>query len=189
MSVEISSIENAALRHAAEVADLNDDTANSGKLDQKELLVFIREAVNANCSKDEIAELCNQVGLEHAADDVLASMQKLNQLQKLEKELEYQRDILNKRDDEITKLTRKDNAKSLGTIGGSAAIGGIIGCAVGGPAGGLIGSFAGFLVGAVINHMTGDDSQQISEFEYQKTPIEDKVRELSAQMEEIQRSL
>ena len=57
MSVEISSIQNTNLRKAAEIADSNDSTINRGKLDQHELSLFIKEAVNTKCDKNAIAYL------------------------------------------------------------------------------------------------------------------------------------
>lgn len=206
MTVDISSISDATLRHAAEVADLNDNTANSGKLDQKELSVFIKEAVNSNCNKDAIAEVCNLVGVEHASDDVKASMEKLNQLQKLEKELKYQNNILEKRNDEIKKLKQEDDANSRnnnlkffgGFVGGAAAgaaAGAAVGSAfagVGAIAGGIVGGLIGALGGAYVGTKLQDYSSNYKErreFNEQKRPIENKVNELKAQMQEIQKSL
>ena len=142
MSVEISNIQNEVLRLAAVVADLNDNTANSGKLDQKELPVFIREAVKSDCNMAEIIEVCNQVGVEHATDDVKASMEKLNQLQKLEKELEYQNNILKNENYKIKKIKQqahnsysKEELITTSTSVGGFIIGGLI-CA-------LIGALSG----------------------------------------------
>lgn len=209
MTVEISNIKNAELRHAAEVADLNDNTANSGKLDQKELSVFIKEAVNTNCDKASIAEICNQVGVEHADDDVKASMEKLNQLQKLEKELKYQKSILNKRDNEIKKLEKEDDSKNskskwvtFGSLAGGVAAGAAAGAAIGaafagvGAApgaflGGLVGAFGGLYTGVQINnhYFSGSNYHKIRDYEQQARPIENKISELESQMKEVQESL
>ena len=191
-SLEIANIQNEVLRHAAEVADLNDNTTNSGKLDQKELSVFIREAVKSDCNMAEITEVCNQVGVEHATDDVKTSMKKLNQLQKLEKELEYQNNILKKRYDEIDSIETKHNL----IVGGSATIGGIVGAAglcllastVSLPAvliGGIVGGAIGLLVGDAIS----SEDVKARDYKSQASPIEDKVYELERQMQEIENSL
>ena len=209
MTVEISSINNEELRHAAEVADLNDNTANSGKLDEKELSVFIREAVNSGCDKAAIADICNQVGIEHADDKVKASMEKLNQLQKLEKELKYQQTVLEKRNDEIEELEKEDDSRmkksvwtTIGCFAGGAASGAAIGAGVGSMfagAGALPGAIIGGFIGAcgglygsnLINHHYFSDSNydKIDDYKNQARPIEDKVFELEQQMKGIQNSL
>ena len=192
MTVEIAKIQNETLRHAAEVADLNDNTANSGKLDQKELSLFIREAVKTGCNMAEIKEVCNQVGVEHATDDVKASMEKLNQLQKLEKELQYQNNILKKRNDEIDSIETKDNL----IVGGSMTVGGIVGaaglCALAGAVtwplviiGAAVGCGAGYLAGNVIS----SEDNKARDYKEQAIPIKDKVNELKKQMQEIKNTL
>lgn len=206
MSVEISNIQNEVLRHAAEVADLNDNTANSGKLDQKELSVFIREAVKSDCNMDDIRAVCDQVGVEHATDDVKASMEKLNQLQKLEKELEYQNNILKKRNDEIKKLEQEDDDRitknewiTLGSLAGGVAAGALCGAGVGSAFAGF-GAFPGAIVGGILgalgglgigNQFTDNKSNfnTICDYEEQARPIEEKVYELKAQMKEIENEL
>ena len=206
MSVEISSIQNEVLRHAAEVADLNDNSANSGKLDQKELSVFIREAVKSDCNMAEIAEVCNQVGVEHATDNIKASMEKLNQLQKLEKELEYQNNILKRRNDEIKNLEQEDDDRrnknwwiTLGSLAGGAAAGALGGAGVGSAFAGfgaIPGAIVGGLLGAlgglgIRNQFTDNKSnyKTIHNYEEQARPIEQKVNELENQMEEIENNL
>ena len=207
MTVEISSIKDEVLRHAAEVADLNDNTANSGKLDEKELSVFIREAVNTGCDKAAVADICNQVGVEHADDTVKASMEKLNQLQKLEKELKYQQAVLEKRNDEIEKLEKEDDSRvtksqwiSVGCLAAGVASGAAIGAGVGSMFAGF-GAFPGAIIGGLIgafggmygNHLINDDSQsnfgKIQDYKDQAKPIEYKISDLEAQMKEIQNSL
>ena len=209
MPVEISNIKNTELRHAAEVADLNDNTANSGKLDPKELSLFIKEAVNSNCDKAAIAEICNQVGVEHAEDEVKASMEKLNQLQKLEKELKYQKSILKKRNDEIKKLKNEDDSKyskvswcRMGGFVGGAAAGAAVGASVGSAfagvgavpgamIGGILGAFGGLFTGGKIadNFFSGSNSSKINDYEEQARPIEEKISELESQMIEVQETL
>ena len=192
MTVEIAKIQNETLRHAAEVADLNDNTANSGKLDQKELSVFIREAVKTDCNMAEIKEVCNQVGVEHATDDVKASMEKLNQLQKLEKELQYQNNILKKRNDEIDSIETKDKL----IVGGSMTAGSIVGaagiCALAGAValpllliGGAVGCGVGYLVGKAIS----SEDNEARNYKEQARPIENKDNELKKQIQEIKESL
>ena len=206
MSVEISNIQNEVLRHAAEVADLNDNTANSGKLDQKELSVFIREAVKSDCNMDDIRAVCDQVGVEHATDDVKASLEKLNQLQKLEKELEYQNNILKKRTDEIEKLEQEDSDRetknnwiSVGSLAGGIAAGALGGAAVGSAFAGF-GAFPGAIIGGILGALGGlgignqfNDNKSnyytICAYEEQARPIEEKVYELKAQMKEIENEL
>lgn len=207
MSVEISNIQNEVLRHAAEVADLNDNTANSGKLDQKELSVFIREAVKTDCNMADIRAVCDQVGVEHATDEVKASMEKLNQLQKLEKELEYQNDILKKRNDEIKKLEQKDRKRenknlwiSLGSFVGGAATGALIGAGIGSAFAGfgaLPGAFVGGLLGGFFTsmgisnvfHDKNTESETIYNYETKARTIKEKVNELENQMKKIENSL
>ena len=206
MSVEISNIQNEVLRHAAEVADLNDNTANSGKLDQKELSVFIREAVKSDCNMDEIRAVCEQVGVEHVTDDVKVSMEKLNQLQKLEKELEYQNNILKKRNDEIKELEQQDKNRinkngwiGVGSMVGGAAVGALAGAGIGSAFGG-IGAFPGAMVGFILGGLGGvkvgnlfSDRESNYDtrinYERQARPIEQKVNELKAQMEQIENNL
>ena len=207
MTVEISSIKNTELRHAAEVADLNDNTANSGKLDQNELSVFIKEAVNTNCDKAAIAEICNQVGVEHASDEVKASMEKLNQLQKLEKELKYQKSILDKRNNEIEKLEKEDDSNSkksnwisVGCLAGGVAAGAAIGAAVGSAfagfgavpgavIGGIVGAFGGMFTDSKINDHRSSNYEKINDYEEQARPIEKKISELESQMAQVKDSL
>ncbi len=201
--IDISKIKDATLRHSAEAADLNDTTANLGKLDQCELSVFIKEAVKNNCDLDAIEELCNQIGLEHATDDVKASMEKLSQLQKLEKELEYYNNIIEKRDKEINKLDSKITATTASTIGfyaGSVAAGAAAGAAIGSTFAG-VGAAPGMLVGALVGAVGGltglgvsakkdiDNIPLQSELEVKKAPFEEKVKEIETKMEEIQQSL
>lgn len=206
MSVEISNIQNEVLRHAAEVADLNDNTANSGKLDQKELSVFIREAVKSDCNMDDIRAVCDQVGVEHATDDVKASMEKLNQLQKLEKELEYQNNILKKRNDEIENLEQEDSDRGTknkwilwGSFGGGIAVGAALGASIGSAFAG-VGAFPGAIVGGIVGAMGGlgigskfndgkSNYRTIHDYKKQARPIEQKVNELKAQMKEIENEL
>lgn len=200
---DISRIKDAALRHAAENADLNDTTANLGKLDQCELSVFIKEAVKNNCDLDAIEELCNQIGVEHATDEVKASMEKLSQLQKLEKELEYYNNIIEKRDKEINKLDGKI-ASNLGTAlsfyAGSVAVGAGAGAAIGSTFAG-VGAAPGMFIGAAIGIAGGilgmsasmakssKNSPLQRELQVKKAPFEEKVRELETKMEKIQESL
>lgn len=206
MTIEIANIKDANLKHAAELADSTDNTANKGKLDQKELSVFIREAVNSGCDKNAIVELCNQVGVEQANDDVKNSMEKLNQLQKLEKELKIQSGILKKRNDEIRKLEKEDSSRVHSDIKKELACG-FAGAAIGGVTGALIssalllvGSFPGAFIGGLLGVMGGfmtsrrlvdkkSNSAAIKDFENQVNLTEVKVDELKAKMQEIQKSL
>ena len=206
MTVEIAKIQNETLRHAAEVADLNDNTANSGKLDQKELSVFIREAVKTDCNMAEIKEVCNQVGVEHATDDIKASMEKLNQLQKLEKELQYQNNILKKRKNEIKNLEQQDDNRrskngwiTFGSMAGGVVSGAIAGAAVGSAFAGVgampgafIGGFVGMIGGLGLGSKFLDSESNYTErreYKEQARPIKNKVNELKKQMQEIEYSL
>ncbi len=206
MTLEIANIKDANLKRAAEIADSSDNTANQGKLDQKELSVFIREAVNSGCDKNAIAELCNQVGVEQATDGVKNSMEKLNQLQKLEEELKIQSGIIKKRNDEIKKLEKEDSSRVYSDIKKELGFG-FAGAAVGGVTGALIsstlllvGSFPGAFIGGLLGVMGGfmtsrglvdkkSNSAAIEGFENQVNLAELKVGELKAKMQEIQKSL
>lgn len=99
-SLDISSIKDTTLKDTAVYADSNDDK----KLDQRELSLFIRAAVDNNCDKNAIAEVCNQVGIEHASDDVKVMIEKHNQRQKQLNDFKKHFEIFEKSNTTLNKL-------------------------------------------------------------------------------------
>ena len=204
--LDISSIKDATLRNAAEAADINDNTANRGKLDQRELSVFIKEAVNSNCDKAAIAKLCNQVGVEHASDEVKASMEKLNQLQKLEKMLKEQMNILKKKHNERYELQEKnEDIKSCNILKSTVTYGAYFGAgALAGAKVGAIFGVTGVVIGAILGGGIGlcvapqadlafnpkrNYTGKIIEKDKQIEQVHNKVHELESKIEEVQKSL
>lgn len=87
-SLNIDSIQNKALKRAADVADSKGENSFNKNLDQNELSVFIKNAYQNNVSTEEIMEVVNQVGFpEDEGDETQKTIATLHRLEELEKEL------------------------------------------------------------------------------------------------------
>lgn len=196
-SLDISSIKDTTLKNIAVYADSNADK----KLDQRELSLFVRKAVNSNCDKNAIAEVCNQVGIEHASDELKATMEKLNQLQKLEKMIKEQENIIKQNNKELAEIYKSEDNKSTrnkviktacygSSIAGAAFAGAKFGSLFG-VQGAVIGAIVGIGMGVLIGDSAADTFAPkthgfVTDDRYEQLEqAKNKINELESKMREV----
>lgn len=163
--ITISTIQNKALRKAAETADSNGKNAHNGKIDTNELNLFLNEAQKADCKMIDVMEIVNKVGVQKDDKTTLAKVNKLKEVDALEskiavceqtlKKMKYEHSLMGPKV-KIANSRKFDEAAGIlcvtgffGSIAAGMKLGATVGSCIGGLGGAVAGAFVGGLCGVV----------------------------------------
>lgn len=209
--VNISSINNEALKKAAQAADTQGDQSYNNELDASELSVFIKEAAKNGCNKDEMMQIVNDVGVAEDDAETNKTITQYNELAQLRSTLASKTAELQTRQDQLEQMEQKvDDIRPQSTttgerigslIGGLGAFVGMMKFTGGGVKGALIsilgavlgaglGGVSGMGINALVNRFSplpheGKVEEKNIE-RYQETaiiPLENEIKELEEQID------
>jgi len=200
MGITIANIKDANLKRAAQEADSQGQSAYNGILDKSEVSLFLTKAKEFGCSSSEALEIAKSIGFDKQTAQTVNKMQKLEQINKLEKTIAAKKALLKEKTDKYYAIKDKPTtAQKAGRVIGAAAteaigVGGVL-MGTSGPVGWAVAAVAAtccWLVGYLYGDWIGSQIQKTPEYDIkvqQKTYEDKELKPLKQEIAQLETAL